>query len=83
MSDDDVHRFQDRIIDALPDMIFVKDAEDLRFVRFNRAGEKLLGIPREEMYGKTDHDFFPPRRGRVLHAEGPGGAGRGGGLRDP
>lgn len=47
------------IVEQLPDMIFVKEASELRFVRFNRAGEELLGIPRDEMYGKTDFDFFP------------------------
>jgi two-component system, cell cycle sensor histidine kinase and response regulator CckA len=49
----------DQIVEQIPDMVFLKDAQELRFVRFNRAGEDLLGIPREEMYGKTDYDFFP------------------------
>lgn len=48
------------ILDHLPDMVFVKDAKELRFVHFNRAGEALLGYPREEMIGKSDRDFFPP-----------------------
>jgi PAS domain S-box-containing protein len=52
-------RLLDAIVENIPDMIFVKDAETLRFVRFNRAGEALLGIPREAMYGRCDHDFFP------------------------
>ncbi len=51
--------FVESIVEHIPDMIFVKDAVSLRFVRFNRAGERLLGIPREEMYGKNDYDFFP------------------------
>lgn len=51
--------FLDSIVENVPAMIFVKDADDLRFVRFNRAGEELLGAPREEMIGKTDYDFFP------------------------
>lgn len=53
-------KFLDTIIENIPDMIFVKNARDLHFVRFNRAGEELLGVPREEMYGKSDCDFFPP-----------------------
>ena len=50
------------ILENLPLMVFVKDAKDLRFVRFNQAGESLLGIRREEMLGKTDYDFFPPEQ---------------------
>ncbi|MGD9547621.1 MAG: PAS domain S-box protein [Candidatus Krumholzibacteriia bacterium] len=54
------HReFLDNIIENIPSMLFVKDAETLAFVRFNRAGEKLLGIPRQELLGRTDHDLFP------------------------
>ncbi len=52
-------RFLDSIIENLPNMVFVKDAQDLRFVRFNKAGEALLGISREELLGKNDYDFFP------------------------
>lgn len=40
-------------------MILVKDAKDLRFVRFNRAGEELLRQSRESLYGKSDHEPFP------------------------
>jgi len=40
-------------------MIFVKDAKTLRFIRFNRAGEELLGYSRDELIGKSDADFFP------------------------
>jgi PAS domain S-box-containing protein len=47
------------ILENLPDMIFVKDAEDLSFVRLNKAGEELLGYNRAELYGKNDYDFFP------------------------
>lgn len=50
--------FLDSIIENIPDMIFVKDARDLRFVRFNKAGEKLLGYTKEDLIGKTDYDFF-------------------------
>jgi two-component system, sensor histidine kinase and response regulator len=52
-------RFFSAMFENIPNMIFVKDAEDLRFVRFNKAGENLLGYSRDEMIGKNDHDFFP------------------------
>ncbi len=51
--------FLDSIIDNIPNMIFVKEAAGLRFERINRAGEKLLGIRREELIGKNDYDLFP------------------------
>ncbi len=53
------NRFVNAILENIPDMIFVKDAEDLRFIRFNKAGEKLIGQPRENLIGKNDYDFFP------------------------
>ncbi len=51
--------FIDSIIENIPNTIFVKDAKELRFVRFNKAGEELLGYSRSEMLGKNDYDFFP------------------------
>ena len=54
-----MQQFLSSIVDNIPNMIFVKDAVDLRFVRFNRAGEELLGFPRAELIGKNDYDFFP------------------------
>jgi PAS domain S-box-containing protein len=51
--------FLESVIENIPDMVFVKDAATLRFVRLNRAGEVLLGISRRDYVGHTDHDFFP------------------------
>lgn len=51
--------FSDSLVENIPIMVFVKDARDLRFVRFNKAGEKLLGFSRDELIGKNDYDFFP------------------------
>ncbi len=53
------NRFLDSVIENIPNMIFVKDAKDLRFARFNKAGEELLGFSRSELIGKNDYDFFP------------------------
>jgi PAS domain S-box-containing protein len=51
--------FLDSVIENIPDMVFIKDAEELRFVRFNRAGEDLIGYKREDLLGKNDYSFFP------------------------
>jgi two-component system sensor histidine kinase UhpB len=51
--------FLESIVENIPDMIFVKDAGELRFVRFNKAGEELLGCRRQELIGKSDHELFP------------------------
>lgn len=51
--------FLNAVLENIPNMIFVKDAEELRFVRFNRAGETLLGYRRNDLIGKNDYDFFP------------------------
>lgn len=51
-------RFLDSIIENIPDMIFVKDAETLRFAKVNKAGERFLGIGRRDIIGKSDHDLF-------------------------
>jgi len=52
--------FLSSIIENVPSTIFVKDGRDLRYVRLNRAFEELLGRPRSEVLGKTDHDLFAP-----------------------
>ncbi len=55
------------IVENIPDMIFVKDAESHAFRRFNRAGEELLGFTRGELLGKTDHDFYPKEQADFFH----------------
>jgi PAS domain S-box-containing protein len=54
------HRqFFEKVIQHIPDMVFVKEAEELRFVLFNRAGEQLLDLRSDQLIGHNDHDFFP------------------------
>ena len=62
----ETNRFLDSLIETIPHMIFVKDAQDLRFVRFNRAGEELVGYPRHELIGKNDFDLFPEDEARFF-----------------
>ena len=51
--------FLGSIVENIPNMIFVKDSETLRFIKFNKAGEELLGYRRDDLIGKNDYDFFP------------------------
>ena len=47
------------IVEAVPDIIWVKRAEDFRLVLLNKAGEDFFGVPRAGLLGKTDYDLFP------------------------
>ncbi len=49
----ETNRFLDSLIDNLPVMVALKDAATLRYVRHNRAFERLLGYTRDELIGKT------------------------------
>ena len=61
--------FVELVLEHVPAMVFVKDAEHLRFVHFNRAGEQLLGLRREDLLGKSDSDFFPPDQAEFFIAK--------------
>ena len=50
------------IIENIPAMVFVKRADKLSFEMVNRHAEMTLGRSREQLLGKTDHDFFPPQQ---------------------
>ena len=54
----EVRNFLETILDNIPNMVFVKDAIDLKFIIFNKAGQQLLGYSQAELLGKNDYDFF-------------------------
>ena len=54
--------FLESVVENIPAMVFVKDARELRYQRINRAAERILGLPRGELVGKCDTDFFPAER---------------------
>jgi len=69
--------FLDTVLENVPASIIVKDARDLRFLLLNRASEEFLGVPRDQILGKTARDLFPlgdaeamEERDRQLLAEG-------------
>jgi PAS domain-containing protein len=52
-------QFMSEVLEHVPTMVFMKEATELRFEYFNKAGEELLGVARAALMGKNDHDFFP------------------------
>jgi PAS domain S-box-containing protein len=60
--------FLDSIVENIPNMVFVKDAEHLQFVRFNKAGEEMLGFSRQDLLGKNDYNFFPKEQAAFFTA---------------
>jgi PAS domain S-box-containing protein len=61
--------FLSSVVDNLPQMVFVKRADDLSFVQFNRAAEELIGYPRAHFIGKNDYDFFPAEQADLFTAK--------------
>ncbi len=65
LQDVDAHRHRESeallesIIENVPSVVTLKDANDLTFVQVNRAGLDLLGLERSELIGSTLHDFAP------------------------
>jgi PAS domain S-box-containing protein len=57
------------VVENVPHMIFLKEAKDLRFVIFNRAGEELLGYDRKALLGKNNLDLFPPEQAAFFAAK--------------
>jgi len=46
------------LIETIPDLVWLKDKNG-RFLSCNHEFGGLLGVPVEELIGKTDYDFFP------------------------
>jgi PAS domain S-box-containing protein len=57
--------FLNNIINAVADPIFVKD-EQHRWIVLNDSFCKFMGYKKEELIGKSDHDFFPPEEAKVF-----------------
>jgi diguanylate cyclase (GGDEF)-like protein/PAS domain S-box-containing protein len=47
------------IIDHLPVTLILKEAQELGRSFINRAGEELMGVPSQELTGKTVQELFP------------------------
>jgi PAS domain S-box-containing protein len=64
----EANRFLDSLIESLPIMVALKDADSLRYVRLNRTVERLMGRSRSELIGRSVHDFLPPEAAEAVSA---------------
>jgi diguanylate cyclase (GGDEF)-like protein/PAS domain S-box-containing protein len=51
--------FLNTIVDNVPATIFVRELPECRFVLVNRQVEKLVGVSRDQILGRTVSDVFP------------------------
>lgn len=54
------------LIDAMPNPVFYKD-QSMRYIGCNTAFSESIGIPREEIIGKSVHELFPPEVADTYH----------------
>jgi PAS domain S-box-containing protein len=52
-------RFLVTVLENVPQALFARDARSLRYTFVNRAAEKLLGLSRAQIIGKSVRDIFP------------------------
>ena len=56
------------VVDNIPEMLIVKDAQSGRYIFINRAGETFFGIPKDEVIGKTTSEVYPRDRANAVIA---------------
>ncbi|HEY6039081.1 MAG TPA: ATP-binding protein, partial [Kofleriaceae bacterium] len=47
------------VVDSLPFVLFVKDAEELRLMHLNATASKVMGVSLDQLRGMTDHQYLP------------------------
>ena len=68
-----------RFMEHLPGLAWIKDP-DGRYLYANDAAERAFGVRRDDLYGKTDAEVFPPETAAAVPGERPQGDGRPGGV---
>ncbi len=53
-----VRNFLDLVIESLPVLVAVREAQSGRFVSMNRAGETMTGLSREQVIGRTWQEIY-------------------------
>jgi len=56
------------VVESIPQMLVVKDAHTGRYIFVNRAGGDLLGVPKDDLIGKTTEEIFDKKQAEVILA---------------
>jgi PAS domain S-box-containing protein len=59
-------RFLLTVLENVPQALFARDARNMRYTFVNRAAEKLLGLPRGQIIGKSVRDIFPTESAELI-----------------
>src|SRR4030095_425043 len=63
-----VRNYLDLVVENLPVLVSVREAETARFVSLNRAGEQITGLSRQQVIGRTWREVYA-RQFADLYAE--------------
>lgn len=59
-------RFLKTVIEHIPDPIFIKD-KNHALLEMNQANAQVIGLPSQDLLGKTDRELFPPELAERFH----------------
>lgn len=62
----DTRMFLESILDNIPNFVFVKDGKTLKYLKINKAIERVIGCSQSEFIGKTDYDVFPKAQSDIF-----------------
>jgi PAS domain S-box-containing protein len=62
----ETNHFLDSLFEALPLMVYVKDARTLRYIRINRECERITGFKRRATIELTARDILPPAEAAAI-----------------
>ena len=63
-----LQNFLNSVVENLPIGVFIKEANDLRFLYCNQASEEITGYFKEDVIGKNDYDLFAEKQADLLTA---------------
>ena len=61
--------FLNAIIEHVPSIIIVKDAQDLSYVLVNRSAEQYFGLSRDNIIGKTSNNVFSKAAADLINVQ--------------